>query len=143
MGCIAGKSVCKVYGGPGAAEQVRERHAEPWQPPINQLLGLRFYYFLRPSALRLRGPAERMIAMSRRPGRTARLLACTALMGCVAITAAGCVTPGARDTTGSIAATGSPRTDADWRRESEAQGERYRANPNDAGAALAYGRSLQ
>src|ERR1700730_3925517 len=84
-----------------------------------------------------------MIAMSRRPGRTARFLACTALMGCVAITAAGCVTTGGRDTTGSISATATPRTDAEWRRESEAQGERYRANPSDAGAALAYGRALQ
>jgi Flp pilus assembly protein TadD len=83
-----------------------------------------------------------MNAMSRRPGRTARFLACTALMGCVAIAAAGCVTTGGRDTTGSVAAA-APRTDADWRRESETQGERYRANPSDAGAALAYGRALQ
>ncbi|MEA3023712.1 MAG: hypothetical protein QOK01_2564, partial [Alphaproteobacteria bacterium] len=80
--------------------------------------------------------------MSRRPGRTARFLACTALMGCVAIAAAGCVTTGARDTTGSVAAA-TARTDTDWRRESETQGERYRANPSDAGAALAYGRALQ
>src|ERR1700704_3503829 len=83
-----------------------------------------------------------MIAMSRRPGRTARFLACTALMGCAAITVAGCVTTGGRDITGSVAAA-TPRTDAGWRRESEAQGERYRANPSDSGAAVAYGRALQ
>ena len=63
-------------------------------------------------------------------------------MGCVAITAAGCVTTGARDTTGSITAA-SPRTDTEWRRESETQGARYRADPSDSGAALAYGRALQ
>ncbi|HEX4555704.1 MAG TPA: tetratricopeptide repeat protein [Xanthobacteraceae bacterium] len=81
--------------------------------------------------------------MSRRPGRTARFLACTALMGCVAITAAGCVTTGLGDSTGSISATTAPRTDADWRREAETQGARYQANPSDSGAALAYGRALR
>jgi Flp pilus assembly protein TadD len=84
-----------------------------------------------------------MIAMRQRPGRTARYLACTAVMGCVAITAAGCVTNGSSDTTGSIAATATPRTDAEWRRESDAQGARYRANLGDPDAALAYARSLQ
>jgi Flp pilus assembly protein TadD len=36
-----------------------------------------------------------------------------------------------------------PRTDANWRRESETAGARYGANPRDAEAALAYAQALQ
>jgi Flp pilus assembly protein TadD len=84
-----------------------------------------------------------MIAMRQRPGRTARFLSRAAVIGCLAVTAAGCVTTGSNETTGSIAASATPRTDADWRRESEAQGARYRANPRDADAALAYAQALR
>jgi Flp pilus assembly protein TadD len=87
-------------------------------------------------------PAERM-AMRQRPGRTARLLSSAAIICCVAVTASGCVTDGLTETTGSIAATAAPRTDADWRQESEHQGARYRANPHDADAALAYAKALR
>lgn len=85
------------------------------------------------------------MAMRRRPGRTARLLACAAVIGGVAFTAAGCVTTGITDTTGSIASAPTPvtaRTDADWRRESEAQAARYRANPGDPDVAIAYAQAL-
>ena len=81
--------------------------------------------------------------MRRRSGRTARLIACAALLGGIAMTAAGCVTTGSNETTGSIAAAAPPRGDADWRREAEAQGARYRANPADPDVALAYAQALQ
>jgi Flp pilus assembly protein TadD len=81
--------------------------------------------------------------MRRRSSRTTRLIACAALMGGIAMTAAGCVTTGSNETTGSIATPAAPRRDADWRRVAEQQGARYRANPADADAALAYAQALQ
>ncbi len=75
--------------------------------------------------------------------RTARLLATVAALGCLALAAAGCKTLGSTDTTGSIAAPTGPRAEADWRREAEAQGARYRADPRDAQAALAYAQALR
>jgi Flp pilus assembly protein TadD len=81
--------------------------------------------------------------MRRRCGRTARLIACAALMGGIAVAAAGCVTTGAGDSTGSIAAAAPPRSDADWRQVAQQQGARYRANPSDPEAALAYAQALQ
>jgi Flp pilus assembly protein TadD len=83
-----------------------------------------------------------MMALRQRPGRIARLIAGAALLGGVALTAAGCVTTGSNETTGSIAASTAPRSDADWRRTAEAQGARYRANPADANAAIAYAQAL-
>ena len=82
------------------------------------------------------------MAMRRSAGRAARFLASAALLGCVALAGAGCVTTGNQDLTGSIAQNAEPRTEADWRRESAAQGARYRANPNDPNVALAYARAL-
>jgi Flp pilus assembly protein TadD len=82
------------------------------------------------------------MATRRPPGRTSRLLASAALLGCVALTGAGCVTTGSQDLTGSIATHASPRTDDDWRREAAAQGARYRANPADRDAAIAYAGAL-
>jgi Flp pilus assembly protein TadD len=83
-----------------------------------------------------------MMAMRRPPGRTARLLASAALLGCVALTGAGCVTTGSQDLTGSIATNAPPSTDDDWRLEAAVQGARYRANPADRDAAIAYARAL-
>src|SRR5438270_10415210 len=54
----------------------------------------------------------------------------------------GCKTIGSADTTGSIAAP-SQRTEADWRRDSEALGERFRANPRDADVAIRYAQALR
>ena len=82
------------------------------------------------------------MAMRQRPGRTARSLACAALMGCVAIAVAGCATTGTGGTTGSIAAGPAPTSEADWRREADAQAARYRANPGDPEVAIAYARAL-
>jgi len=82
------------------------------------------------------------MAMRHSMGRTARCLACAAVLGCVAISAAGCVTTGHGDSKSTTAAISTPTSDADWRRESDALGERYRANPADAEVAIAYARAL-
>jgi Flp pilus assembly protein TadD len=84
-----------------------------------------------------------MMAMRRRPGRTARCLACAAVLGGIAVGAAGCVTTGSNETTGSVAASAAPQSDAGWRREAEVQGARYRANPRDPDAAIAYAQALR
>jgi Flp pilus assembly protein TadD len=77
---------------------------------------------------------------------TVRLVACAVLLGGVALTTAGCVTTGLNEMTASIAGPATPaapRTEADWRRIAEQQGARYRANPGDPDAALAYAQALQ
>jgi Flp pilus assembly protein TadD len=64
----------------------------------------------------------------------------------VALTAAalgGCKTIGSTDTTGSISAGPQARTEADWRRESEALGERFRANPRDPDVAIRLAQALR
>ncbi len=52
---------------------------------------------------------------------------------------AGCKTTGSGDVTGSIA----PRNEAEWRRSADSWGERYRANPRDAEAAIRYSQALR
>ena len=81
--------------------------------------------------------------MRHRPGPTVRLIATAVLLGGVALTAAGCVTIGSNETTGAIATPATKRSDADWRLIATQQGARYRANPADAEAALAYAQALQ
>src|ERR1700704_1401704 len=56
---------------------------------------------------------------------------------------AGCKTIGSSDTTGSISSPAAPRSDADWRRDSEALSERFRANPKDADTAIRYAQALR
>jgi Flp pilus assembly protein TadD len=81
--------------------------------------------------------------MRPRTARAARLLASVAVVAALALPAAGCKTTG-DDTTGSIAATdNTPHSDADWRRSLDAWGSRYRENPGDAEAAMAYARALR
>ena len=72
--------------------------------------------------------------------RRVSLLASAAL---IAVAVAGCKTTGSIDTTGSIASAPAPRTDADWRRESDALGERFRANPRDPEVAIRYAQALR
>jgi Flp pilus assembly protein TadD len=55
---------------------------------------------------------------------------------------AGCKTTG-DDTTGSISANNAPRSDADWRRQLEVWGARYREKPDDAEAAIGYAQALR
>jgi len=68
----------------------------------------------------------------------------SALLAATCLTASlgGCAT--APETTGSIASGPSPqRSEADWRHTSQSAGEKYRANPRDTDAALAYAQSLR
>ena len=83
--------------------------------------------------------------MRRSPARTARLIACVALLGGVAITTAGCVTTGLGEITGSTAMVpAASRSEADWRRIAGEQGARYRVDPGaDPDTALAYAQALQ
>jgi Flp pilus assembly protein TadD len=71
----------------------------------------------------------------------ARLLASAAVTAILAAGLGGCQTMS--DITGSITSKAEPGPDADPRRGVEVYGERYRANPKDADAALAYGQALR
>jgi Flp pilus assembly protein TadD len=68
------------------------------------------------------------------------LLASVALM---AGALAGCKTIGSTDTTGSISSNPTQRSEADWRREGEALGDKFRANPRDADNAIRYAQALR
>ena len=77
------------------------------------------------------------------PPRPARLLlACTVAIA-LGLGLAGCQTTS--DITGSIgrSAPSKPATEADWRQSLEAWGKRYRENPGDIPAAIAYARALR
>jgi Flp pilus assembly protein TadD len=77
-------------------------------------------------------------------GPLARYLASAALTAVLAAGLGGCQTMS--DVTGSLTSKPETRADAapeDPRRGVEVYGERYRANPKDADAALAYGQSLR
>jgi Flp pilus assembly protein TadD len=74
----------------------------------------------------------------------ARLLASAAVTAILAAGLGGCQTMS--DVTGSITSKAEPAAsspDGDQRRSVDALGERYRANPKDADAALAYGQALR
>ena len=77
----------------------------------------------------------------------ARLLASAALTAIMAAGLGGCQTTGMPDITGSLGARAEARPEAnpeaDSRRMVEAYGERFRANPKDADAALKYGQALR
>ncbi len=71
----------------------------------------------------------------------ARLLTSVAVAALLAAGLGGCQTMS--DVTGSISSKAETRPDADPRRSVDADGERYRANPKDADAALRYGQALR
>ena len=71
----------------------------------------------------------------------ARLLASAALTTILAAGLGGCQT--VPDFTGSLGARADARPEADPRQMAEIYGERYRANPRDAQAALGYGQALR
>jgi Flp pilus assembly protein TadD len=71
----------------------------------------------------------------------ARLLASVAMAAILAAGLGGCQTMS--DVTGSITSKADPSPDADPRHAVDAYGERYRANPKDPDAALAYGQALR
>jgi Flp pilus assembly protein TadD len=79
----------------------------------------------------------------RQQSSLARLLASAAMTAMLATGLGGCQTMS--DITGSITSKSeaSPSPDADPRRAVDVYGERYRANPRDADAALAYGQALR
>lgn len=77
--------------------------------------------------------------------RSLRLFGSTALVIVIAAAAAGCQTTQSTETTGSLSAAPPPvaRTDADWRREAEVWGQRYRADSTKSDVALAYAQALR
>src|SRR6267142_6189729 len=79
----------------------------------------------------------------RQQSSLARLLASAAMTAILAVGLGGCQTMS--DITGSVTskADANPNPDGDPRRAVEVYGERYRANPKDAEAALAYGQALR
>jgi Flp pilus assembly protein TadD len=76
----------------------------------------------------------------RRPS-IARLLGSAAVMALLATALGGCQTMG--DITGSLTSQPDTAAETDPRRAAEVYGERYRANPKDAEAALRYGTALR
>ena len=67
------------------------------------------------------------------------------ILATVAVTAlalAGCKTIGSTDTTGSISGT-AQRSDAEWRRDAEGLGEKFRADPRDSDNAIRYAQALR
>jgi Flp pilus assembly protein TadD len=72
-----------------------------------------------------------------------RIFATASLVALLAAGVGGCATFHPPETTGSIAKTDTPQTDADWRKNAEVYGDRYRANPKDAAAAVRYGQALR
>jgi len=81
--------------------------------------------------------------MRLRANRAISLLASTALVVVVATTVSGCQTTRSSDTTGSIALPAGPRSEAEWRRDVDTYGERYRVNNRDVDAAIRYAAALR
>ncbi|MDB5652697.1 MAG: Tetratricopeptide 2 [Tardiphaga sp.] len=79
----------------------------------------------------------------RQPFCLARLVTTAAVTAILAVGLAGCKTTGTSDITGSIGNRAEASPDADPTRNIEALGERFRANPKDADAALRYGQALR
>ncbi|HWC91703.1 MAG TPA: tetratricopeptide repeat protein [Pseudolabrys sp.] len=75
-------------------------------------------------------------------GRAVRLLALAATVAALALPAAGCKTT-VDEITGSVAEPRAPSTEVEWRGALETYGNRYRANPSDAKAAIAYAKALR
>jgi Flp pilus assembly protein TadD len=74
------------------------------------------------------------------PART-RLFASVALSALLAVTAAGCKTTA--ETTGALASAPVPRNEAEWRKDIDTAGERYRKSPSDPNAAIRYAQGLR
>jgi Flp pilus assembly protein TadD len=66
-----------------------------------------------------------------------------ALAALIAVTLGGCKTTGSTDTTGSISSSPGPRSEADWRRDGDALGEKFRADPRDPDVAIRYAQALR
>src|SRR3954447_3668193 len=77
----------------------------------------------------------------RRPCSLSRYLASAAITAMLAAGLGGCQTMG--DISGALTAKTEANLDSDPRRAVDAYGERYRANPKDADAAMRYGQALR
>jgi len=75
--------------------------------------------------------------------RFPRLLASAAIIGAIAVAAAGCQTTQSVDTTSSLALASPNRPDADWHRDVDAYGEKYRADPSNINVSLRYAQALR
>ena len=71
----------------------------------------------------------------------ARLLASSLIVAAVAL--GGCQTTRGPATTGSVASQPAPRSEAEWRREADVYGARYRKDQKDAGSAVRYAQALR
>src|SRR5712671_6512880 len=78
----------------------------------------------------------------RQQSSVARLIASAAVAAILAVGLGGCQTT-MSDITGSLSPKAETGPDADPRRSVEVYGDRYRANPKDADAALLYGQALR
>ena len=83
--------------------------------------------------------------MRQQSSTATRLLASAALTAILAVGLGGCQTTGMPDITGSLGsrAKAEPNPEADARHAIDVYGERFRANPRDADAALKYGQALR
>ena len=83
--------------------------------------------------------------MRQQSSSATRLLASAALTAILAVGLGGCQTTGMPDITGSLGsrAKAEPNPEADARHAIDVYGERFRANPRDADAALKYGQALR
>src|SRR5437016_6413442 len=94
---------------------------------VNHSLGLTFYCSNMPLKLHV-----------------APLVASAVVTAALALSAGGCSNIGPRETTGSITDTSTtPGGQAEWRRSLDTLGARYRDNPNDVDAAIAYAHALR
>jgi Flp pilus assembly protein TadD len=81
--------------------------------------------------------------MSSTRSRPARLFASVALVAVIAAAAAGCQTTQTAETTGSLPLAPPDQSDANWRRDVEVYGQRYRAEPSNVEVALRYAQALR
>src|SRR5262245_11028606 len=75
--------------------------------------------------------------------RSARLLVSASLAALLTLYAAGCTDGFKSDITGSVSTPDQPRSEAEWRREMEVAGARYRADQADVEAAIRYAQALR
>src|SRR5712692_8760324 len=83
------------------------------------------------------------MALASRPGRCANVIGPFVLAPLLAVGVVGCKTTGSGEMTGSIAAPNPAFTEGEWRREVQAAGELYRANPREGEVAIRYARALR
>lgn len=79
-------------------------------------------------------------------GTRIRLLSSATLLAVIAAATAGCQTTQSTETTGSLPAApiaAANRSDADWRRDAQVYGERYRTDPSNVDLALQYAQALR